>query len=576
MKVNYRYAGSSMCTQREGHLTLGLSGELSRKEQVSFRGSLKHPLVFRDAMLMLRELVVTDDGPKKKERVEFFAWLENEINRKILEHERYLPQVREELKANMDSLSRCREEMESEIAKLIQLQTEIKQEINKTDIWHDYHKIERKFWKFLKHRDIDLWFVLDPVITVHKDQVSFEAFSVDESMYGCLSIPIDEFELLEEPSLGTTNIDFSAGLAKELERFRTYSKVELAINPNGFTVASGVLPQHVEKKIDLPESWVKGFNQVSAAANLSGLTVSLTPADMYDICSFLRRHKEKVSPRYMKWILKREQPIRILFEPFQEEITLRTVYHGKKDRKEKIWGRRRWLVLEKLLPLSKSFQIKLLGFGLPQFIVADMGSMCMTIGLTSWSANDWVKGTAFHIMSGFIGEGNYQQVYTLLKKNRCGSIDEICSQLKSSSRSETMAGIGHLFKRGEAYFDLVRQVIRFRDLFPEPIPKHFYQTTDLEYKVKALKEEGLADFRMRMLRNGDYVFHNLATMIRIDQDGQIVELSCDCREFKKGPRNFSSPCPHILTLYLTAARFTQLELNYEKEYKINDIMEILL
>ena len=71
-------------------------------------------------------------------------------------------------------------------------------------------KSKRSFWKFIKDRDYSLWFVLDPVITVHKDQVSFEAFSIDESIYGCLSVAMDEFDLLQNQNLGTTNIDFSA------------------------------------------------------------------------------------------------------------------------------------------------------------------------------------------------------------------------------------------------------------------------------------------------------------------------------------------------------------------------------
>lgn len=243
-----------------------------------------------------------------------------------------------------------------------------------------------------------LWLVLDPVITVHPDQVSFEAFSIDESTYGCLSIDMEEFEMLQPPALGTTNIDFSTGLAKELERLRTYNKLELSINPDGFQVDSGVMPEHIEKKIDLPESWIKGFNQVSCAASLGGIEIELSSVDMYDICCFLRRHKAHKSPRYMKWILEPGQPVKILFEPFGKELVLSAVYEGERKKEERIWGRKRWLVMERLLPLAKSFKVRLLGFGMPQFIVADMGTMKMTIGFSSWSANDWVKGTAFNVM----------------------------------------------------------------------------------------------------------------------------------------------------------------------------------
>ena len=59
------------------------------------------------------------------------------------------------------------------------------------------------------------------------------------------------------------------------------------------------MPEHIEKKIYLPESWIKGFNQVSCAASLGGIEIELSSVDMYDICCFLRRHKAHKSPRYM-------------------------------------------------------------------------------------------------------------------------------------------------------------------------------------------------------------------------------------------------------------------------------------
>ena len=66
MQVNYQYASPSMCIQQEDKTLLGLSSDLSRDEKVSFRGTLRHPLIYRDAMLMLREIVISDMSQKKK------------------------------------------------------------------------------------------------------------------------------------------------------------------------------------------------------------------------------------------------------------------------------------------------------------------------------------------------------------------------------------------------------------------------------------------------------------------------------------------------------------------------------
>jgi hypothetical protein len=407
---------------------------------------------------------------------------------------------------------------------------------------------------------------------VHPDQVSFEAFSLDESIYGCLSIELEEFDIIGTPKLGTTNIDFSIKLANEIQRFRSYNDVELSVNPEGLTVDTGVTPEYIEKKIDLPESWIKGFNQVSSASSMGGKEIEIAPTDMYDICSFLRRHKAHTSPRSMRWVLKPNEPIRIIFEPWGKELVLSTIYDGKEETVERIWGRRRWLVVEKLIPIAQSFRIVLLGFGLPQFIIANLGSMKLTIGFTSWSANDWVKGTAFNILAGFIGDGN-QEVFNLLKQKRLLSIEEIKSELNFSSEKEILASIGETLRKGEAYFDLENQVFRFRKLLNFPIPKRLYERTVLEIEVLKLLENQSTDFDISKNDKDEIVAKEsfmtyrkrLKTSVVFDLDGQIEKVKCQCREFKKGPRNISAPCSHILTIYIRARKFLNILKNTEKK-----------
>ncbi len=581
MKVGYKYASPSRCTQVNNQTTLGLSPDLSRDEKVSFCGKLNHPLLFRDAMLMLREIVISDAGKKQKERTDYFTWLNEEIERRVKVHKEYMPDVRESLKKKMDSYDFELSSKKNEINQLLNIQKNLQKQIDQYDAWRDYYKIERDFWKFIKDRDYDLWFVLDPVITVHKDQVSFEAFSVDESIYGCLSVSMDEFDLLQAPQLGTTNIDFSAKLEKEMQRFRSYTDVTLSVNPEGFTIDNDIVPEYIEKKIDLPETWIKGFNQVSSAAALSGTELELSPSDMYDICAFLRKHKEKKSPRYMKWILEPGQRIQIIFEPFGTILTLNAIYQGRQRREEKIWGRRRWLVVEKLIPLSQAFYVRILGFGMPQFIRADMGTMQMTVGFSSWSSNDWVKGTAFNIMAGFTGGGCYKDIYKLMKDQRCLSMEEISAHLPGQKSDKIKSGIGMLFRRGEGYFDIINDKVRFRHLCNTPIPEELYEVSDIETDVQKYSESTFDNMKVRYSHKQEFIFTTIynsdSTEIVIDQDGQITKIDCSCQQFKRGERNLSEPCAHILALYVASYKLLKLKnLEYEKEYKINDIMEMLL
>ena len=154
------------------------------------------------------------------------------------------------------------------------------------------------------------------MVTVHPDCVFFECFSKDESSYGRLSVGYDVFEDVGEFACGTTNVDYSDALHDEFQKIRSYKETTFAIDPSGFEVATGGDEAHKEVKIDLPDSWVRGFLQVSSAMALPALRFRLHPMDVHNLCLVLRRHRELVGPRAMRYHLKPGEPVRVLFEPW--------------------------------------------------------------------------------------------------------------------------------------------------------------------------------------------------------------------------------------------------------------------
>ena len=74
----------------------------------------------------------------------------------------------------------------------------------------------------------------------------------------------------------------------------------------------------------------------------------------------------------------------------------------------------------------------------------------------------------------------------------------------------------------------------------------------------------------------DRKYNRSDTQITLDQDGQITQLKCDCKEFKRGPRNISAPCSHILALYMTSSKFVYAPLKPKIEYTIKKLFEELL
>lgn len=159
-----------------------------------------------------------------------------------------------------------------------------------------------------------------------------------------------------------------------------------------------------------------------------------------------------------------------------------------------------------------------------------------------------------------------------------------------------------LIRRGEGYFDPLNDCVRYRQLCNVPINSELYQTTPVEIKVQEHLDEGMKNFKLEFtadrefkathsynVQNSKYrnwKYHGTPdylkefipsqTELLIDQDGQITGVKCCCREFNKGPRNISAPCSHILALYVVSSKFLHLEFQPGREYKIDDILEMLL
>ena len=63
----------------------------------------------------------------------------------------------------------------------------------------------------------------------------------------------------------------------------------------------------IEKKIDLPPSWIRGFLQVQSASVLPGTKLELSTETLSNVLSHLTRNREKKGPRSLRFILKRNK-----------------------------------------------------------------------------------------------------------------------------------------------------------------------------------------------------------------------------------------------------------------------------
>lgn len=552
MQLAYRYNGTSGIVNGLTTARLGFAINTLR-DQASFDGTLSQPVLFREALAALYQVVVSDFKYRPKDRLAFQAWLE-EQDRRFLQ----------QLKVKSQQARRRMEELEARLAELNSLRRER---------LAPFHKARLEFFNFIYEQEYELQYLLDPVITVHPDEISFEAFSRDESIYARLAARLDLFKNVQQYQFGTTNIDFSAKLHGELERMRSYRQTRLLIDPGGLTVVTAQTSAHREKKIDLPDSWIKGFLQVHSTMTMSLTRLPLAAVDLFNICRYLRRRKAKTSPRALRYELVPGQKPSVVLEPWNHaiELTGSDRYEGPKPLTIRTWGRNRLLTIARLLPVTHRLDVFLAGPGLPSFYVFDLGGITFTLGLSGWTDNDWTAGTQkFDLLTRrlTVQPADLFAIHDALKEQRFAH-DTTLSAATGLGLEKTRSALSYLCQVGRAMIDLGGGgVYRFRDLFGTPLTVKEVTKTIAAAETPVTTKEKLAQqifasggVRMIMRRptESGYKISGSAKAAKepapvrprlsLDHDGRIIEASCTCAFFKKYQLT-QGPCEHILALRL--------------------------
>src|SRR5207247_8818218 len=97
------------------------------------------------------------------------------------------------------------------------------------------------------------------------------------------------------------------------------------------------------------------------------------------------------------------------------------VYDGPKPLSIRTWGRERLRTLGRLIPVCKSIDVYLAGYGLPSVYGLDLGDLLFTLALSGWTDNDWTGGAArFDLLSRRLAAtpAELTQAYDALKRVR--------------------------------------------------------------------------------------------------------------------------------------------------------------
>jgi len=539
MEFTYQYKGSSQVASGVNQSSVSFAPDALRKPTF-FVAALKQGLAFREAISALHQVVISDMRFQPRDKGDYEQWL---------------AQMQEQLLAEFISNgTQAKDKLEQVKHELAQLNKQ------SNELLAPYYKAQGQYFNYLYQHDIDAWWVLDPVITVNPDEVFFECFSEDESSYGKLSCHYDVFEKITDFECGTTNIDYSQGLYEQFQQIRDYKKTQLIIDPDGFNIQTGDAQSFEEKKIDLPDSWVRGFLQVSSAMTLPMVVIDLQPMDIHNICQMLRRHKERTGPRSMRFVLTPGQCVKIVFDPWGYElICRRSIYQGSTEQTIRVWGRRRIHILERLIPIAEKFTLHLLGDGMPSFYIADLGDLSFTLGLSGWSANDWSKMANFDLMAAReeVDDITANSIYQALLKKWVASAEQL-SKDTGFDQMTVRSSLAKYAQHGQVLYDLDQDVYRVRELSREPLDMKLLRfSNQREELAQRFVDANLVTLKTYSECNdgisldGEILDNAVCyqTALTIDSDFRISAASCHCHFYHQNKLR-KGPCEHMIALRL--------------------------
>jgi len=547
--VSLKYAAASQVTATDTAADMALVGNTLR-DPVALEAKAKDPLHLREALSALYAVVGSDYRYKPKDRAAYAAFLR------------------------------------------------MRRESSHLGVW----QAQQAYFSWLHRNDPLAALILDPIVSVHPDGVFLEVFSKDESSYGHLLIDKSVLEFAAKPTCGTTNIDFSQALYDGIQQMRNYRETKLHITPLTPNPTPGVpgeeskaaLPSPgtpgvglgvragssvglktpgatdvLEKQIRVPDSWLRGFLQVQSAATLPMDSFRLTPMDLYNLLRYLRLNGDKKGKRRGLRIelVPGEMP-RLVLEPWEKVLhTGAAKFTGKAARVVRVWGRRRLLLVRRLLPFIESVDVHLLGSGLPSFWIFRGHGITLTIGMSGFTASNWSQAVNFDLML----PRQTQSSEPLESVIRYLADDVWFASSRDIGKAAGIKGPALLetlqmgCQQGKLMYDIGRGVFRLRPIVETPLDLLRLQYRNQREKiahdllvrreaVRIVSENRIAGTGLELVGQVSVTEdrRDYRPQMLLGDEGQVSKAECTCSLFRKQGVK-SGPCVHLIALRLAYA-----------------------
>ncbi|MEU3448945.1 SWIM zinc finger family protein [Streptomyces thermolilacinus] len=161
---------------------------------------------------------------------------------------------------------------------------------------------------------------LDPVVTGNGDRLRFESFSGCNGVYARLDVLREGLDGADTGH-GTTNVDVNNPLREALSRLTGDDPLHLRVGPDELAVTT-LGGSVVEKRVPLPDRWLRGFAEAQVACSGFDLRAELPAAEAVRFLRSMPRGAAGASARAPMWVVPAGRALRPTTRPVPGAVCL--------------------------------------------------------------------------------------------------------------------------------------------------------------------------------------------------------------------------------------------------------------
>lgn len=367
---------------------------------------------------------------------------------------------------------------------------------------------------------------LDPVVTADGDRLRLESFSGCCGVHARLDVLAPGLDG-DDVGHGTTNVDVNPPLRRALAGLGGLDPLHLAVGPEELTVRT-FDGEFVEKKVPLPERWLRGFAEAQVLAAGFTLRAEVPAVEAAAVLRALPRPARRPDARTSRWVVPTGRTLRPTTRPAPGAVCLP--------------GPERLLTLQPVLRHAKTVRLYAPADGGEAAAwEVELPGMRLTLTLSPSASRGFSgEGGVLHDLATGPSAADAERIAELLAWEPRIDVAELSAQ-SGLPADRVRAALTMLGTSGQIGYDLAEQAYFHRHL---PYSAGAAETRNPRLRgARKLVAEGAVRLDGPLARVGksDDDSHVVRT------DAESGQLSCTCFWWARY-RGGRGPCKHVLAV----------------------------